>query len=194
MALHLEVWIDYNDLASFVMTKFLHRYQRCHPVNIQWRVFEQYARELAVPEKTIRHRFEHSRSRYYPDATAEGIKVNSGPQPVDSRKALIGLKFAESQGKADAYHARVMDAGWQQALDINGDVVIRSLAACVGLDREAFNAALTGSYYLEAARRDYGAAYHRQIRSVPTLSVNHGAMMMGYMSYDVLASCLENFQ
>jgi predicted DsbA family dithiol-disulfide isomerase len=41
-----------------------------------------------------------------------GIEMKQGPFGIDSRPALIGDKYAEAQGKGDAYHDAVFRAYW----------------------------------------------------------------------------------
>jgi predicted DsbA family dithiol-disulfide isomerase len=60
---------------------------------------------------------------------------------------LIGAKAAEAQGKGPQYHDAVFRAYWQRANNIGAVEVLAEIAHAIGLEREAFLAALKDEQY-----------------------------------------------
>ena len=71
-----------------------------------------------------------------------GLEVNPGPFGIDSRPALIGEQYAKERGLGKACHRAVAEAYWQRAQPIDDPRVLAEIAAQVGIEREAFLAAL----------------------------------------------------
>lgn len=116
-----------------------------------------------------------------------GLTIDSGPFGVSSRPALIGSKFAESQGLGDAYHTAVFRAYWQQAMSIE-EVTLLGIAESVGLDRGRFAAALTDPAYENALLADVSEATEIGLQGVPALIFAGRFLVSGAQSYDKLAS------
>ena len=72
---------------------------------------------------------------------AYGITLDDGPF-VDSTMACRGFLFAGEQGEGIAYHNRVYEARWLNKADIGEPAVLTAIAVAVGLDKEAFMAAV----------------------------------------------------
>lgn len=72
---------------------------------------------------------------------AYGITLDAGPF-ADTTMACRGFLFAGEQGEGMAYHNRVYQARWLEKTDIGDRQVLSDLAVALGLDRDAFLAAL----------------------------------------------------
>ncbi|GIV77676.1 MAG: hypothetical protein KatS3mg050_2070 [Litorilinea sp.] len=151
------------------MASSLEQLEARHPVTVRWRAFE--LRPAGTPiSPDYRARIEESRPRLYAIAREQyGLEMNPGPFGIDSRPALIGHKYAESQGKGAAYHDRVMRAYWQEAQDIGQPDVLTELAREVGLDATAFLQALTDPVYQQAVDEDIAQAQAYGLTAVPAL-------------------------
>ena len=68
---------------------------------------------------------------------AYGIEITPGEFGIISRPALIAARFADVQGKGDAFHDAMFRAYWVEARNIADLLVIRAVAEQVGLDGEA---------------------------------------------------------
>src|SRR5947207_4645770 len=76
-----------------------------------------------------------------------GLDINSGPFGINSRPALVAEKYAESQGKGEAFQKAVMASYWQQARSIDDANVLKEIAEDVGLSTGNFEAVLTDPAY-----------------------------------------------
>lgn len=120
-----------------------------------------------------------------------GIRINSGPFGIDSRPALIGAKYAEAQGKGDAYHAAVFRAYWEHARDISDLTVLQMTAKAVGLDGDSFITALTDPSYEQAVNLDIMQANQYGLSGVPALVIANKYLVSGAQPYEVLAEVIE---
>jgi predicted DsbA family dithiol-disulfide isomerase len=147
-----------------------------------------------MPE-SYRQRIEAGRPRL--EAIAQehyGLTLNPGPTGISSRKALIGAKYAESQGAGDAYHKATLRAYWQEARSIDDVDVLRAIAASVGLDPDTFAAALNDTAYDTAVQGDVVQAYRMGISGVPALVFERKYLVSGAQPYDVLKQVVEQIQ
>ena len=115
-----------------------------------------------------------------------GLDINSGLFGINSRPALIGGKYAEEQGKGDAYHDAVFRAYWQQARSIEELDVLADVAESVGLDRAAYLQALADDSYNEQVTADVEQAFNYGLSGVPALVFANKYLVSGAQPYEVL--------
>lgn len=120
-----------------------------------------------------------------------GLEINMGPFGINSRPALIGAKFAEANGRGNAYHQAVFRAYWQESQDIGRREVLVQVAASVDLDQAAYLAALDDDIYLQAVLADIEQAYAYGLSGVPALVYNNKYLVSGAQPYAVLAQVAE---
>lgn len=123
-----------------------------------------------------------------------GLDINAGPFGIDSRLSLIGDKFAEAQGVGPAYHDAVFRAYWQDARDIGDRKVLLDVAESVGLEREAFSAALDTPEYLHAVLADITQAQYMGLSGVPALIFANKYLVSGAQPYEVLCEVVDDVQ
>lgn len=123
-----------------------------------------------------------------------GLNIDSGPFGISSRPALIGSKFAESQGLGDAYHAAVFQAYWQHALSIEDEDTLLGIAKSVGLDHSRFAAALNDPAYESALLADVAEAAEIGLQGVPALIFAGRFLVSGAQPYDKLAGIADQIQ
>ncbi len=116
-----------------------------------------------------------------------GIKMSHGPIGIDSRPALIGAKYAEEQGVGKAYHDVMFRAYWQDARGIDQLDVMLDVAKSVGLEAEAFTAALDNPEYLHQVLADITQAQALGLQGVPALIFANKYLVSGAQPYDVLS-------
>ncbi|MFF1377432.1 DsbA family protein [Streptomyces sp. NPDC058308] len=92
------------------------------------------------------------------------------PQPR-TELAFRGAQYAAEQGRADAYHRRVMTAFFREDLDIGDRVVLARLAEEAGLDPAAYAAALDEEEYAERHRQAVAESARMNITVVPTVVI-----------------------
>jgi len=121
-----------------------------------------------------------------------GIKMTHGPFGVDSRPALIGAKYAEEQDVGKAYHDAMFRAYWQDARAIDQQEVLLDVAESVGLEREAFAAALETPAYLHLVLADITEAQALGLQGVPAMIFAGKYLVSGAQPYDVLVRVADS--
>ena len=123
-----------------------------------------------------------------------GLELNQGPSGIHSRAALIGAKFAEVQGKGLQYHDAVFRAYWQRANNIGDAEVLAEIAYSIGLEREAFLAALQDEHYSAQVDADIDEAYSHGLTGVPALIFGQRYLVSGAQPYEVLRQVMEKVE
>ncbi len=95
------------------------------------------------------------------------MKQPSLTESGGTRLAHAGAKFAEAQGLADPYHRAVFSAYWQAGRDITQIETLVEIATSIGLDPDAFRAALTDPTYLDQVLADESFAARSGLSGVP---------------------------
>ena len=166
-----------------------------HGVTIYWRSFElRSANGPPVPPE-YRARIEASRPQLYAMAREQyGLELNVGPFGIDSRPALIGAKFAEAQNVGEAYHDAVFRAYWQEGKSIEKLDILTAIGRQVGLDSEAFAAALQDDRYATAVADDISTARQYGLTAVPALVFQNKYLVSGAQPYPTLVEVVEQIQ
>ena len=123
-----------------------------------------------------------------------GLELNRGPLGIHSRSALIGAKYAEAMGFGAPYHDAVFRAYWQHAANISDPDVLAEIAQSVGLDRDAFLAALKDERYAAQVEDDIEQAYQYGLTGVPALIFGSRYLVSGAQPYEVLRQVVEKLQ
>jgi predicted DsbA family dithiol-disulfide isomerase len=123
-----------------------------------------------------------------------GLEINAGPFGINSRPALIADKYAESQGKGEAFHKAVLEAYWQQASSIDDPIVLKEIAKHVGLDTEDFETILADPAYNAEVSTDIDLAHEYRLNGVPALVFADKYLVMGAQPYDTLQQVIEKIQ
>ena len=163
-----------------------------YDIDIHWRSFElRPAGSPPIPPE-YRKRIEAARPMFDKRAREQyGLEINSGPFGINSRPALIADKYAESQGKGEAFHKAVMDAYWQQAHSIEDTNVLKEIAEHVGLNTENFEAVLTDPTYDAEVSSDIELAREYRLDGVPALVFAEKYLVVGAQPYDMLKQVIE---
>ena len=123
-----------------------------------------------------------------------GLEINSGPFGINSRPALIADKYAESQGKGQAFHEAVMNAYWQQARSIEDANVLKEIAEHVGLNTENFEAVLKDPTCDAEVSADIELAREYRLDGVPALVFAEKYLVVGAQPYETLKQVVEKVQ
>lgn len=142
----------------------------------------------AYIESTARPRMHAIAKAHY------GLDIHEGPFGIDSRKALIGSKYAEAQGKGQAYHNATFRAYWQQAQSIDDVNVLRRIAELIGLSGEAFVAALDNPMYEQQVLDDIAQAPAYGLSGVPALVFENRYLVSGAQPYEMLVKVVEQIR
>lgn len=161
-------------------------------MTVRWRSFELRPPGAPPISPDYRARIEAGKPRLAQIAReVYGLDLNPGRVDGGSRSALIGAKFAEAAGAGDAYHTAVFRAYWQQERQIDDRAVLADIATEVGLDRQAFLAALDDPAYLSQVLADEELAYRYGLGGVPALVFADKYLISGAQPYETLARAAE---
>ncbi len=159
---------------------------------ITWHAFELRPKGAPPMPPEYRARIEAGRPRLEAMARQQyGLELSRGPIGIDSRPALIGEKYAQAHGLGAAYHDAVAAAYWQRAMSIDDREVLAEIATSVGLDRNAFLAALGDPAYEREVDEDIAFAHINGMTGVPALVFAEKYLVMGAQPYPVLEQVLR---
>jgi predicted DsbA family dithiol-disulfide isomerase len=164
-------------------------------VAVHWRSFELRPAGSPPISPQRRAQIEASRPLFQKRAREQyGLEINSGPSGINSRPALIAEKYAESQGKGEAFHKAVMQAYWQQARSIDDKAVLKEIAEQVGLSSENFDDVLANPAFDAEVSADVDLAQEYGLTGVPALIFADRYLVVGAQPYDVLKQVVEKIQ
>ncbi|MBI3959441.1 MAG: DsbA family protein [Chloroflexi bacterium] len=170
----------------------MEKLQESHAIDLQWHSYELRPRGAPPISPQYRASIESKRPALYERARTDyGLEMNPGPFGIDSRPALVGVKYAESQGRGNVFHAAVLRAYWQEAQAIDDLDVLTAIAASVGLETEAFRAALTDPLFAEAVDDDIAQAAAYGLQGVPALIFGEKYLVPGAVPYETLVQVVE---
>ncbi|MEH6580972.1 MAG: 2-hydroxychromene-2-carboxylate isomerase, partial [Halioglobus sp.] len=99
--------------------------------------------------------------------------------PVNSVKAMRGALFAEEQGLIVPFSQALFSAYWGDNKDISQIDVLRDICQSVGLDPNAFLAAIADPHYKDLLRSNTEELVARGGYGSPTLFINGDDMYFG---------------
>ena len=118
-----------------------------------------------------------------------GLPFGDRPMTYNSRLAQELGKWAEEQGRGDAFHMAVFGAYFEHGENIAIPAVLLRLCEDVGLEAAAAREALDRRTCREAVDRDWQRSRRMGITAVPTFVID-GRRLVGAQSYAALASML----
>lgn len=161
-------------------------------VNIRWRPFElrpEPVPTLRVEDPYLPQIWQRS---VYPMAKQLGVPIRLpaiSPQPRTT-SAFQVFALAEEQQLGHAFSVGVMQAFFQQELDIGDVNVLADVAEDVGLKRQEVLAALSDGRYLQQHQQALKVAVQHKVSSVPTIVVGDRAFV-GVPAKDELRKCIS---
>ena len=191
----IDVWSDYNCPWCFLASSSLEKLEASHPVEVFWHSYELLPKGSPPMSAEYRARIDAGKPRLYAMAREQyGLELNQGPFGIDSRPALAGAKFAQQQGLGQAYHHAMMTGYWIDAKDIGDRNVLAELAVGIGLDRDAYLAALDDPQYDEAVQADIEQAREFGLNGVPAIVFDNRYLISGAQPYPLLVQATEQVQ
>ncbi|MEO8608584.1 MAG: DsbA family oxidoreductase [Chloroflexota bacterium] len=191
----VDVWSDFVCPWCFLASTSLEKLKESHDVEVVWHSYELRPQGSPPMPEAYRARIEASQPQLKQMAREHyGVELKSGPFGINSRTALIGDKYAESQGKGDAYHMATFKAYWQEGRDIEDRAVLLDIAQSVGLDAEKFNSALDEPMYEDAVLFDIEQAQNFGLSGVPALIFANKYLVSGAQPYESLMNIVQQVQ
>ena len=111
--------------------------------------------------------FEAGRARLKELREEKNVPLSSPVQP-ETIPALLATKVATSMGKAGEYVTAVFAAHWANKQDISDRETLLRIAGEVGLDRDAFAAALDAEAGKAGLEQDLQIAREQNIDTIPS--------------------------
>jgi 2-hydroxychromene-2-carboxylate isomerase len=109
-----------------------------------------------------------------------GLRIGQPPVfPVNSVKAMRGAIVAERHGLLPRWSRRVFETYWGDLADISRDDVLRPLAAEIGLDPDAFFAAISEPAVKDELRANTDELIARGGFGSPTMFIDKTDMYFG---------------
>lgn len=173
----------------------MEKLQETHDVDIHWRAFELRPPDAPRPSPEYMARIEAARPRFYEIAREHyGVTINEGQFGISSRLAHIGARFAADHGQGSAYHEAVLYAYWQEARRIDEPGVLAEIAAGLGLDRDAFLAALEARTAEDDVVEEARLALENGIQGVPAFLFAERYLVSGAHPPDALRGFVDKVQ
>lgn len=196
MAVRVDVWSDFVCPWCFLVTFSLQELQENFGIEIVRHAYE--LRPHGSPPMPQEYR-DYIDNVGHPRMVAVareyyGIEIFAGPTGIESRKALIGAKYAEAQGKGPEYHDAVYRAYWQEGHSIDDVDVLVDIAQKQGMDAAAFRAALDSRELNILVNVDIDQARRYGISSVPALVFNNKYLVSGAQPYEALRDVVRQIQ
>ena len=107
----------------------------------------------------------------------------------NSRRAQEAAKWAESHGKADAFHNAVFRAYFVDGKNLHAIETLAAAAESVGLKGEDLDEVLRTKTFKAAVDQDWLRSHQLGITAVPTFRMN-GETLVGAQPYEQLAAFL----
>ena len=120
-----------------------------------------------------------------------GLPLGERRMTYNSRLAQELAKWAESNGKGDAFHHAVFRAYFAEGQNIGKLDVLAGLAESIGLPTEEATAVLRSRPFRERVDSDWSRSREIGITAVPTFAINR-QMVVGAQPYKVLEQFMRN--
>jgi predicted DsbA family dithiol-disulfide isomerase len=114
-----------------------------------------------------------------------GLPFGRRTMTFNSRRAQELGKWAETQGRGEAFHHGVFRAYFADGLNIALPRVLAGVAADAGLDGGAVASVLKAGRFVAAVDEDWQFSRNSGVTAVPTF-IYHGRRLVGAQSYEAL--------
>lgn len=195
MRVRIDAWTEFTCPFCFLATITLEQLQRDLDVDLRWHSFE--IRAPGSPPMTAEARLMAQSEHEYVDGLFSlqyGLTLSPGPIGIGTRLVHLAQKYADSQGKSDAFHAAAMRAYWLEGRSLDEKSVLQKVAGEVGLLPVDLAAAWEDIRLAEAIVADQREAAARGIREVPGLLFAGKRLLSGARPYEELRELVESLQ
>lgn len=191
----IDVWSDFVCPWCFLAATTLKQLEASHDVTIRWHSFELRPEGSPPIPDSYLEKIKQMRPQF--DAIAKSqynIKIQHGQFGINSRPALIGMKYAEQHDQGEAYHDRVFSAYFEHGLNIEDMAVLRDIATDIGLDADEFEASLDNAELESAVSSDVQTAHEYGITGVPAMLFVDKYLLSGAQPYEELVRIVDQIK
>lgn len=118
------------------------------------------------------------------------LPVRERTRVYNSRRATELGKWAEAQGRGDAFHEAIFRAYFAEGRNISDVAVLREICAELGLDPDEAEGVLSGGPYRRAVDDDWDYSRRLGVTAVPTFLAD-GRAVVGAQPYEVLERLVQ---
>ncbi len=164
-------------------------------IEIRWRAFplhpETPEEGLAMKEVYAARIIDMTQAMARLKRVAEelGLPLAERKKTFNSRRAQELAKWAETEGKGDAFHKAAFHAYFAEGKNIAKTGVLKGVAGAAGLSEKEAGKVLKQRTFYDAVDADWELAYQLGISSVPTFVIDDEAIV-GAQPYEVLEQFL----
>ncbi len=119
-----------------------------------------------------------------------GLTVTERTRVYNSRRATELGKWAEAQGRGDAFHDAIFRAYFAEGLDISDVAVLRETCSHLDLDPDEAERVLGNGKYRASVDDDWDYSRKLGVTAVPTF-LAAGRTVVGAQPYEVLERLLQ---
>jgi predicted DsbA family dithiol-disulfide isomerase len=123
-------------------------------------------------------------------AASLGLPLGSRKRTYNSRLAQELGKWAEQEGRGDAFHMAMFKAYFVDGINLAKIDLLVEIAEALSLDGKAARRVLEERIFKDAVNQDWQQAYERGITAVPTFMVN-GMRLVGAQPYEALEKLVQ---
>jgi predicted DsbA family dithiol-disulfide isomerase len=119
-----------------------------------------------------------------------GLAVTERTRVYNSRRATELGKWAEAQGRGDAFHDAIFRAYFAEGLNISDTAVLRETCSQLDLDPDEAERVLAEGEYKNAVDEDWDRSRKLGVTAVPTFRAA-GRSVVGAQPYEVLERLVQ---
>lgn len=169
----------------------LKRLNETDPVELHWRAFELRPQGTPPVPPAYRARIEANRPIFAARVKRDyGVELNEGPFGINTRALHQLKKFADAQGKGNAFHDAALDAYWMRGLDVSDPKIQQDILRHVGIETPVAEI-LANIEYRNEVLMDEQIAQDNDMTGVPALVFAEKYLVMGAQPLDVLKRVVE---
>lgn len=119
------------------------------------------------------------------------------PHPEITPNTQLALELGELARAEDlhpAYHEAVMQAMWEQSLNVADPAVLREVAIGVGLEAEAVDEAIATRRFRPAVQESTREAHAMGINAVPAFVLQQQYLLLGAQPHDVFEQVIAQLR
>jgi predicted DsbA family dithiol-disulfide isomerase len=191
----IDVWSDFVCPWCYLGAVTLQQLEESHQVTVRWHSFELRPKGSPPIPEWYKEKIKQMRPQFKAIAKERyDIDIQQGLFGVNSRPALIGMKYAEHQGKGEIYHQQVFEAYFKDGLNIEEIDVLRNIVTNIGLDADQFEEALSDGKLNAEVSADIETASQYGITGVPAMILVDKYILNGAQPYEELVSIIEQIK
>lgn len=142
-SLTLAAYIDFKSPFAYLAFDRIRALTLLYPIDLKWQPYILDLQSLAGPPEQRTERAQRKLRYSYMDArrqaAARGMVLRSPRRLYDGRRAGMGLLFAQTQARAEAYCTTVFGKFWSHQLDLDDATALGNLMTTIGLSTDAFD-------------------------------------------------------